>query len=121
MQDCFRIFNLKTSFRSVRTTKFMKCLEKLPADVQAQAQEAFKTWKQDPSKVDFKPLEAYQKEVWSAHVGRRYRALAARIQDETGRPAYVWMWIGSHEEYNKLCKGGLNVKNESAPRKKKVA
>jgi len=34
---------------------------------------------------------------WSARVGNRYRALATEIDD-----GFLWFWIGTHEEYNKL-------------------
>ena len=36
-------------------------------------------------------------EVWTAEVGRAYRAMARRRGDD-----YYWFWIGSHEAYKKL-------------------
>ncbi len=38
-------------------------------------------------------------EVWTAEVGRGYRALARQRGED-----YYWFWIGSHEAYNKLIK-----------------
>jgi hypothetical protein len=36
---------------------------------------------------------------WSARVGIHYRALA--IADESD---FIWVWIGTHEEYDRLIK-----------------
>ncbi|WP_422392441.1 hypothetical protein [Nitratireductor thuwali] len=36
-------------------------------------------------------------ELWSARVSRNHRALA--IEDDDG---LVWIWIGSHADYDKL-------------------
>jgi hypothetical protein len=38
-------------------------------------------------------------DIWSVRVGRNYRALAKRLPD-----AWLWFWIGSHEDYNKLLR-----------------
>jgi hypothetical protein len=34
---------------------------------------------------------------WSVRIGRRYRALAAEVDD-----GLLWFWIGSHSDYDKL-------------------
>ena len=34
---------------------------------------------------------------WSARVGLRYRALALEVDD-----GYLWFWIGSHADYDRL-------------------
>ena len=47
----------------------------------------------------FHPSLEFQRkvEVWTVAIGRSYRAIArARGQD------YYWVWIGSHEDYNKI-------------------
>lgn len=36
-------------------------------------------------------------ELWSVRVGAHYRALAT--EDDDG---YVWFWIGSHDDYDRL-------------------
>ena len=38
-----------------------------------------------------------KRNLYSARVGNHYRALAVKEED-----AYIWFWIGSHEDYNKL-------------------
>jgi hypothetical protein len=62
----------------------------------------FNNWPQDfqllkdnprhPS-LQFKKLGHH----WSARVGLHYRAIA--VEDGSG---YVWVWIGTHAEYDKL-------------------
>jgi hypothetical protein len=37
--------------------------------------------------------------LWSARVGRDHRALA--MEDERG---FIWVWIGAHEEYDRLLR-----------------
>lgn len=102
MSDVYRIFpKLDTSnkaLRSVRTAKFGKLFDKLPPDVQGMARAAFESWKTNPSLIHFKPLEAYQGDIYSAQIGYRHRAMAKKAM-------YVWFFIGSHETYNQLCKG----------------
>jgi hypothetical protein len=46
--------------------------------------------------LQFKQLGNY----WSARVGLNYRALA--VEDGSD---YVWVWIGTHAEYDKLIQG----------------
>jgi len=43
--------------------------------------------------LQFKKVGPY----WSARVGARHRALAAEASD-----GFVWFWIGTHAEYDKL-------------------
>jgi len=38
-------------------------------------------------------------DFWSARVGADYRALAIEDGDD-----FVWVWIGHHEEYDRLIK-----------------
>jgi hypothetical protein len=35
--------------------------------------------------------------VWSARIGSHYRAVATPIED-----GFLWVWIGTHGEYDKL-------------------
>jgi hypothetical protein len=39
-------------------------------------------------------------EMWSARVGQAHRALA--VEDGTG---FIWVWVGSHDDYEKMIKG----------------
>ena len=83
------------SFRSFATPAFWKCYESLPAPVRALADEKFAVFENDP----FQPsLGLKQKgSVWTADIGRSYRALAYRSDND-----FHWFWIGTHEAYNKL-------------------
>jgi len=48
--------------------------------------------------LDFKKLAGHG-ERFSIRVGDHYRALGHKISG-----GYEWVWIGSHEDYNKLVK-----------------
>jgi hypothetical protein len=79
------------------TPQFWERFHGLPKDVQQLARKNFQLLKQDirhPS-LQFKRLGDY----WSARVGLHYRALAM----EDG-PDFVWVWIGTHAEYDRLVK-----------------
>jgi hypothetical protein len=43
--------------------------------------------------LQFKKVGRY----WSVRIGMRYRALAVEVED-----GYLWFWIGSHADYDKL-------------------
>ena len=79
------------------TPQFWQRFNALPKEVQQVARKNFKLLKQDsrhPS-LQFKRLGDY----WSARVGLHYRALA--VEDGSD---FVWVWIGTHGEYDKLVK-----------------
>ena len=95
---------MTSKFISQKTGSFNKLFDKLEKDIQKQATEAFEKWKIEPSHVGFKPLGISNGEVWSAQVNSRYRALAKKTKDENGKNAYIWFWIGSHEDYNNVIK-----------------
>ena len=48
----------------------------------------------DSVKLQFKKLRG---ENWSARVGIHYRAIGHFVKD-----GFLWEWIGTHEEYNRL-------------------
>jgi hypothetical protein len=82
-----------------RTTKrFRDALARLPATVQVQAREAYGLFKQDPDhpSLRFRPIQRTQN-VYSARVGKGYRALGVRDGDEV-----IWFCIGSHADYDRL-------------------
>jgi hypothetical protein len=70
----------------------------LPADVQARAREAYARFRDDPfyQGLRFKEIAGH-KGVWSVRIGLGYRAVGRRERDEI-----VWIWIGSHAEYDAL-------------------
>jgi len=68
------------------TTRFWKCLEKLPYPIQRVAEENFKRLKANhrhPS-LHFKKVG----KLWSVRAGLNYRALAVEDGED-----YIWVWI----------------------------
>jgi hypothetical protein len=67
----------------------------LPEDIQKLADQAYEHLKQDP----YYPALRFKKvgRFWSARVGSNYRALAVEAPD-----GFVWFWIGTHAEYDRL-------------------
>ena len=75
--------------------QFWRTYRQLPADVRALADKNFKLLKSDPKhpSLHFKKID----KLWSVRVGAHYRALGF------DRPeGVVWLWIGSHADYDKL-------------------
>lgn len=64
-------------------------------DVRNLADKNFQLLKADSShsSLHFKKVG----KVWSARVGSNYRAIATPIED-----GFLWIWIGTHAEYDKL-------------------
>ena len=79
------------------TPQFWKRFEALPVEVQQLARKNFTLLKSDPRhpSLQFKPLGEY----WSVRVGLHYRALV--VADGAD---FVWTWIGTHAEYDRLIK-----------------
>nr|WP_249801966.1 hypothetical protein [Bradyrhizobium zhengyangense] len=67
----------------------------MPANVRRLADANFRLLKSDPNhpSLQFKRVGRY----WSARVGLRYGALAVEANGD-----YVWFWIGSHADYDRL-------------------
>ena len=84
--------------KSKATKRFWKCYEDLPAHVQQLAVKSYRLWRQNPThpSLDFKRLRSRQ-DRFSVRVGSHYRALGHEIEG-----GVEWVWIGTHEEYNKL-------------------
>ncbi len=84
------------SLNSVTTKRFWKCYHALPEHIRNIADGTYSLWKEHP----FDPSLEFQeirRGLWRIRIGYRYRALARRYDDTV-----VWIWIGSHEDYNKL-------------------
>lgn len=83
---------------SYRTPRFRKAFDALPAQVQEQARDAYRTFKQNPyyPSLRFKRVHA-SKPVYSARVNDDYRVVGIRDGEDI-----VWFWIGGHDEYDKL-------------------
>lgn len=77
------------------SSRFWARYHELPNDVRELADKSFLLLKADrnhPS-LRFKKLG----KVWSARVGLQYRAIAVEVPG-----GFLWVWIGSHSEYDKL-------------------
>ncbi|MGH9637493.1 MAG: hypothetical protein ACRD72_21885 [Candidatus Angelobacter sp.] len=85
--------------RSVRTNRFKSLYGRLPESVQREADEAYRRFSADPnySGLNFERIQGTKAPLYSARVGLRHRAIAGRDGD-----TWVWFWIGSHSEYDKL-------------------
>jgi mRNA-degrading endonuclease RelE of RelBE toxin-antitoxin system len=75
--------------------RFWRHFDRLPKRTQANARRTFDLLKTNPSHpaLRFKKVGT----LWSARVGRAYRALA--VEDDDG---LIWVWIGRHDEYEQL-------------------
>jgi hypothetical protein len=81
------------------TPRFWSCYRRLPEEVQHLADRDYQLLRNDsrhPS-LRLKKVGAF----WSVRVGLHYRALAI----ENGSDL-VWVWIGTHAEYDRLVQTG---------------
>ncbi len=83
--------------KSRTTHTFWKLYNNLPEVVQKAAINSYQKWKINPHypSLMFKKLK--NSELYAVRVGLNYRALGLRDDD-----VMTWIWIGSHEDYNKL-------------------
>ncbi len=83
---------------SVATSRFWRCFERLPVEIQRRAETAYRIWRADPyhRSLDFKQVHA-SRPIYSVRIGLHWRALGVRDGD-----TLVWFWIGSHAEYDAL-------------------
>jgi len=80
--------------KSFTTPEFWRQYQALPV-----ALKNYRLWKDNPRHpgLHFKPVGP---NTWSARVGDNHRAVAARVPE-----GFVWFWIGSHDEYERLIAG----------------
>ena len=78
-------------------SSFWKYYEHLPVNIRDLADKNFQLLKDNslhPS-LQFKKVG----KVWSVRVGSNYRAISTQIEE-----GYLWIWIGTHAEYDKLLR-----------------
>lgn len=77
------------------TTRFWKCFTALSNEMQQLARKKFALLKDNPlhPSLHFKKVGTF----WSARVGLTHRALA--VEDGAD---FIWVWIGTHDEYERL-------------------
>jgi hypothetical protein len=86
--------------KSRTTRRFRDAFKQLPADVRRQARQAYQLFLHNPNhpSLHFKQVDA-QRSLYSIRIGLNYRALGVRNKDRI-----VWLWVGSHADYDKLLK-----------------
>ena len=79
------------------SVRFWDAYNRLPPDIQSQADKQFELLKRDPRhpSLQFKKVG----KIWSARVNLAIRALAVEDGDN-----FVWFWIGDHREYERLVR-----------------
>ena len=77
------------------TPQFWDRFDEMPESVQDLARKNFELLKENPRhpSLHFKKVGR----LWSARVGLNHRAVAV----EDG-PDFIWVWIGDHDEYDRL-------------------
>lgn len=80
------------------TPRFWACYRALPEEVQKLADRCYELLRNDPRH----PSQHFKKigPLWSARVGLHYRALAVEANGEM-----IWVWIGTHADYDKMLRG----------------
>ena len=83
--------------KSFAAPNFWKHYHSLPSHVRHLAVKNYGLWLENPwhTSLHFKP---FRNDLWSVRVGAHYRAVG-RFR---GGNNFVWIWIGSHEEYDKF-------------------
>jgi hypothetical protein len=84
---------------SKRSQSFKKLYSSLPEHAQREADDAYRLFKDNPDHpgLSFKQITGY---FYSARVGGSYRALAVLRSG-----AWLWFWIGTHADYDKVLDG----------------
>jgi hypothetical protein len=84
--------------KSFTTADFWRSHATLSPEAKEQAQKAYQLWQENlfhPS-LHFKKVG---KNLWSARISGGLRALALKKGED-----YYWIWIGGHDEYERLLK-----------------
>jgi hypothetical protein len=84
------------TFPSAGSPEFWEAYYRLPEAVRALARKNYRLWQGDPfhPSLNFKKVSG---ENWSVRIGAHYRATGKFVEH-----AFLWEWIGTHEEYNRL-------------------
>ncbi len=79
------------------SSRFWKCFYKLPSSIQKTADENFELLTDNPyhPSLHFKEIGSF----CSVRIGLNYRALAIKDGED-----FIWVWIGNHDEYEKMLK-----------------
>jgi hypothetical protein len=77
------------------SSRFWALYGALPGDVRTLADKNYALLKSNPRhpSLHFKRLG----DLWSVRIGAHYRALGTEVED-----GILWVWIGTHREYDKI-------------------
>ena len=77
------------------SSRFWERYAALPEEIRRLADKSYQLLKSDPKypSLHFKKLGKF----WSVRVGLHHRALAVEVED-----GMLWVWIGTHAEYDRL-------------------
>ena len=82
------------------SAEFWNDYERLPPGVRERADKQFAVLKANPRhpSLQLKKIGVRDgREIWSARISLRYRALAIHLED-----GFLWFWIGDHGEYDAI-------------------
>lgn len=83
---------------SRRTRSFHNAFDSLPDEVKERATDAFRLFQGDPHHRSLRLKKVHASEpIYSVRITLSYRALALRANKD-----WIWFWIGSHADYEKL-------------------
>ena len=84
--------------KSRTTAQFLKALADLPEQVQQQAREAYRQFKENPGHPSLRFKKVHVKlPIYSARISKTYRAVG-QLDGDT----IIWFWVGSHAAYDQL-------------------
>ena len=77
---------------------FWRVYSALDTRARAAARRGYQLFAQNPAhpSLRFKKLAGYE-DVWSVRINEQYRAVGERKGDTV-----VWVWVGSHNDFDKL-------------------
>jgi hypothetical protein len=84
--------------KSIANRRFWELFQALPSEVQNLAVKNYHLWRRNPShpSLRFRRLQGSE-DRFSIRVGDHYRALGRQAGEEI-----IWVWIGSHSDYDRL-------------------
>jgi hypothetical protein len=86
--------------KSVATRRFRDLLQSFPPNIQNLARKNYELWRRNPAhpSLHFRRLKG-SKDRYTIRIGDHYRALGLLNSDTV-----IWVWIGTHEDYNQLVR-----------------
>jgi hypothetical protein len=83
--------------RHFASSKFWRCFDELPLNIQKQARDSYKLLKQNPQHPSLQFKSIKNGKFRSVRVSLDYRALGVPVSE-----GVQWFWIGSHAAYDRL-------------------